>query len=157
MEETSIRPPAELSEAEYLDQEVELARRAMSHALTDLKHDAREMVDPRNWIRRYPLASSMAACAIGALVAPGRRRRTRRRRTREREGHVTEAVEKAGGWAAPIARELGGALRRVVLSAVTSGLVARGVGSFQQAGDGSLRDGAEQPTAAAEAEVGGQI
>lgn len=66
---TSAKPPSNLSEAEFLAQQAEQARQAMSRTLQDLANALKEGTDPRAWTQQYPLASLGVAAALGFVVA----------------------------------------------------------------------------------------
>jgi hypothetical protein len=70
------RPEIELSEADYLAREIVDAKRALSHALVDLKSGLADSADLRRWVKRYPWAVLGAAAATGfataAAVTPAR-------------------------------------------------------------------------------------
>jgi hypothetical protein len=153
----SIQPPEQLSESEYLDQEIRLARRAMQHAQAQLKEDARRLADPRVWIQSYPLACSLAACAAGALLARGAHWRVA-----EAEAPQAEAVEaeKGGnGWSSSFLRDLGTALRKSLVRMLTSGLVSHAMRVFESyANPDAVYPGYEENASESEeADMGSQI
>ena len=151
----SIRPPEQLTEAELLDQEIRMAKRAMQQARAQLKDDARRLVDPRLWIQQYPVASTLVACFGGALLARGVRKKARHRV--EVEPEVVELGKKAARKS-PFVRDVGAALRKSLVGLVTSGLVSRAASAFQeQIRPEAAYSGFEGAPEPAPTDVGGQI
>jgi hypothetical protein len=152
----SIQPPEQLSEAEYLDQEIHLARRAMAQAQAQLKGDVRRLADPRIWVRSYPVASTLVACVAGVLLARGARRKVRERE--EVGGEVLEADKKASTRTSSFLQDLAASLRKSLVRVLTSGLVSQAMSVLQSyvSPDAAYAHEQNGPEAV-DADVGGQI
>jgi hypothetical protein len=62
-------PEPQLSEVDYLNQEISDARAALSKTVADLKNGCAASVDAREWIKRYPWAAMGVATVAGFTVA----------------------------------------------------------------------------------------
>ena len=77
-DEMSIRPPEQLTEAELLDQEIRMAKRAMQRARLAVERRRRRLVDPRLWIQQYrwlqrwsPASANAAGAGSAESAASG--------------------------------------------------------------------------------------
>jgi hypothetical protein len=60
---------AEGSERQYLREQVGVARTGLANTLTDLGHGLPGLIDPRRWVRHYPVAAP--AVLVGTALAAG--------------------------------------------------------------------------------------
>jgi hypothetical protein len=62
-------PEPQISELDYLNQEISDARAALSKTVAGLKNSCAASVDAREWIKRYPWAAMGIATVAGFTVA----------------------------------------------------------------------------------------
>jgi hypothetical protein len=53
----------------YLEQQLGVARAGLTHALAGLRHGLPRLIDPRAWVRHYPVAAP--AVLVGAVFVAG--------------------------------------------------------------------------------------
>jgi hypothetical protein len=158
-----------LSEADFLAQQADEARRAIAHALHDAKAALGEGMDPKEWTRRYPLVAVGSAIAAGFVTAlltiPSKEQQELRRMERLHRamnppppapakpatGEPTKAEPPRSIWMI-ILREAIQMIRPVLMSALTAGLAAHRNGQAGHDGQhpespGSKPVGADNPTA----------
>jgi hypothetical protein len=142
-DETSAKPPPNnLSEADFLQQQAEEARAAMSRALHDMADRLKETADLKAWIQEHPWAFLGAAAAVG-FVASSALTPSSEETMHERLDHLRPASSPQGipaGYVpipipappppkqsalASLAGPLAGALKASLMSAITSAIAAK--------------------------------
>jgi hypothetical protein len=137
-----------MGESEYVAQQAADARAAISHTISAIKADLAETVDVRLWTRQYPwMAVAAAACAgfaAACAVVP-----TKEDQALKRLSKIERALNPSGGappessgsmdgqqnqahysggrqslWTS-IAKEVIGAVKPMMLSALTAGVTAK--------------------------------
>lgn len=136
---------ADMSESDYLARQAEVAKLAISRALSEAKSAFTEGMDPREWTRRYPFVAVGSAIAAGftaaVLAIPSKEQqelhkleKIRRAMHPEPEPAKETKAEPKPLWST-LLHEAVQLIRPVLVSAVTAGLESRRASDTHE-GDG---------------------
>ncbi len=127
----------QLSESEYVAEQIAEAQVAMRRVAADLTRQLGKGIDPRQWAKAHPWYSVAGAAVAGFAAAsaavPSKEEQARRRLAAiERALHPRVSEPKAegdsdksrAGFMGPIVKDLIGILRPVLMSAISAGLSA---------------------------------
>ena len=152
-EKNSEKPQGPISEAEFLRQQADEARKALSAAFGDLSRNLRDGIDPRGWTKEHPWASlagaAVAGFAAAAAFVPSKEEQALRRlakiekalmperfassRGASRDGQ-TDSGEDGGakdfskgriGFLGAIGRQVLETIKPALMSALTAGITAK--------------------------------
>jgi hypothetical protein len=134
---------ADMSESDYLARQAEVAKLAISRALSDAKAALAEGLDPKEWTRRYPFVAVGSAIAAGfaaaVLTIPSKEQqelhkleKIRRAMHPEPESAKEAKAEQKPLWST-LLHEAVQLIRPVLVSAVSAGI---GRASAPHEGDG---------------------
>jgi len=146
-----------MSESEFVARQMAEAKAAMRHVVEDLKAELAKGVDVRLWTKEHPwfavagaavagFATAAAAVptkedqALHRLAALERAIHPPRKDKESNNGHERDHDEKKASFLGSMGRELLGALKPVLMSALAAGASAAGASASQPQGPADAQD-----------------